>query len=171
MRNFLLLSIFLLAMSAGLAQQPADSTLSILVRGDVRQEKVFTRAVLEKMEQIEAGDIPIVNHLGVVKKSLKNARGVRLREVLGSVELNSENPKEWSAYCFVCAATDGYTVVFSWNELFNHPNGDKVLLLLEHDGKTAGQLDDRIALIAPADSHTGRRYVKGLTTISVKRLD
>ena len=61
-------------------------------------------------------------------------------------------------------------MVFSWNEIFNSKNGEGIYVLIEHDGKPASGLDDRIALISSSDIATGRRYVKWLKKIIVERV-
>ncbi len=84
--------------------------------------------------------------------------------------LNEEKPKLFSEYYFTCIATDGYKVVFSWNELFNTEVGHKVMIISEAGGKRTEDLDDHIAIISPLDKATGRRYVKKLQEIKVERV-
>jgi hypothetical protein len=43
------------------------------------------------------------------------------------------------------------------------------MIITSKNGMTAGQLDDRIALITPTDQATGRRYVKWLNRIIIHR--
>ena len=88
---------------------------------------------------------------------------------MGSVEINAESPKVLSEYYFVCKANDGYTVVYSWNELFNTAVGDAAYIVTEKDGRPASSMDDTVLMISPKDFKTGRRHVKSLTTIDVKR--
>src|SRR5690606_37019505 len=73
--------------------------------------------------------LPIYNHAGKYRSTLKGIKGVRLKEVLRNIALGEESPKVLSEYYIVCVATDGYKVVFSWNELFNTPIGDAVLVV------------------------------------------
>ena len=92
-----------------------------------------------------------------------------LKDVLSTIEINAESPKVLSEYYFVCKANDGYTVVYSWNELFNTTVGDSSYLVTEKGGKAASTLEGTILMISPKDFKTGRRHVKALTSIEVRR--
>lgn len=70
----------------------------------------------------------------------------------------------------VCIASDGYKVVFSWNELYNTDIGKTVYLLTQIDGKPLKDLEQRMVLCV-ADFKSGRRYVKSLDRIEVKRVE
>ena len=94
-----------------------------------------------------------------------------MKDILNKVEIDSETPKLLSEYYFVCIASDNYKVVFSWNEIFNSATGKSVYIITSQDGKPASQLDNRIALISPKDQITGRRYVKGLQKIVIRRAE
>jgi len=71
----------------------------------------------------------------------------------------------------VLTASDGYKSVYSWNELFNSDIGNHVYLLTALNGKTLDQLDDRIAVVSLSDIFAGRRHLKGLTKIEVKKVE
>ena len=172
MRSFFILAAILpIAPHFFYAQAKIDTTHTVVVTGVIRREISLDVAGLNRYPVVEAGDIPILNHLGVVKKTLTRVKGVRVREALQGLEFPTENPKDLSEFYFVFTATDGYRVVFSWNEIFNSKAGEGIFFILERDGKTAAELDDSIAVISTSDVNTGRRYVKGLKTISVRRAD
>ncbi|WP_134087864.1 hypothetical protein [Olivibacter sp. XZL3] len=84
--------------------------------------------------------------------------------------MGEESPKVLSEYYIVCIAKDGYKVVFSWNELFNTPIGDSVLVVTNINEATNGEQEDDLALLSPKDMATGRRYVKQLQTIQFLRV-
>jgi hypothetical protein len=88
---------------------------------------------------------------------------------LSVVNINAESPRVLSEYYFVCKANDGYTVVYSWNELFNTGTGDSVYIVTEKDGKQASEMPESILMISPKDFRTGRRHVKALSSIEVRR--
>ena len=67
-------------------------------------------------------------------------------------------------------ASDGYTVVFSWSEIFNSPVGDGILVFFEKDGVPLGDDEGRIALISAKDIRTGPRHVKWLQSIEVRKI-
>jgi hypothetical protein len=147
----------------------SQTTTSFTVSGNIKSEKRITVTDLEKMPLVVIGDVAITNHKGEVKGTAKNMKGVRLRDLLKDVELNTDNPKLMSEYYFVATATDGYRVVFSWNELFNSATGETVFVVVEKDGKKVSETEDSILTISSADFKTGRRFVKNLSSIFVGR--
>ncbi|MFM7853960.1 MAG: hypothetical protein ACKO96_19065 [Flammeovirgaceae bacterium] len=114
------------------------------------------------------GDVTITNHVGEKRSEAKQLKGILLRDMLSTIEINSKSPKQLSEYYFVCKANDGYKVVFSWNEIFNTVLGDSIFLITEKEGKPAVDLPESVLLLSPRDLRTGRRHVKALQTIEVK---
>ncbi len=153
-----------------IAQQNVPATNEFIVSGAVKAEKVISLADLKKLKTHELGDVAILNHLGAKKSVETKVKGVLLKEALASLEFDVTSPKYLSEFYFAAKATDGYTVIFSWNEIFNSILGDKIFVVLERDGKTLEQMDDRILLLSTGDLNTGRRHVKGLARIEVGRV-
>jgi len=169
MKHILIL-LFVCAGLVGIAQNPIPTTEKFSIEGKVKKGMAVYLADLSTYKTYSMDSIVITNHLGERKSTLKNVKGILLKDVLGKVEIEAEAPKVLSEYYFVCIATDNYKVVFSWNEIFNSATGKSVYILTGHDGKPASALDNRIALVSPKDEMTGRRYVKGLQKIVVERV-
>ena len=93
-----------------------------------------------------------------------------MKDLLGSVDFKSESPKTVSEFYLTLIASDGYKVVFSWNEIFNTEVGDHTYLITEKDGKKIQDLNERILVLSASDYKTGRRYIKGLQEIVVGRV-
>lgn len=167
MRSFLLLVLITTSLFA-LGQKPIPTTENFTVEGKVKKEMTVSLADLSSYKSYSIVGIVITNHLGERRSTLKN-EGVLLKDILGKIEIDSENPKLLSEFYFVCLASDNYKVVFSWNEIFNNDPGKSIYILNGNDGKPASALDNRIALISPKDEMTGRRYVKGLQRIIIER--
>jgi hypothetical protein len=165
----LIFSILVLTCISAYGQNDLKPTTSFLISGKVKSNVTIGFADLKKLKSLDIGDVAITNHLGEPKSSAKGLKGVLLKDVLGLVEIDSENPKVLSEYYFVCKANDGYTVVYSWNELFNTAVGDTAYIVTEKEGKKLEQMKDAILMISPKDIRTGRRHVKALMTIEVKR--
>ena len=72
---------------------------------------------------------------------------------------------------FVFKASDGYKVVFSWNEIYNTDSGNNFFIVTELEGKKLKELEQRIMFISTADLKTGRRYIKGLEKIEVRQVE
>lgn len=150
-------------------QETNVPTSSFTISGDVMSPVIIQIADLKKWKVVPIGDVTITNHLGEKKSEARGLKGVLLKDVVSSAEINSESPKVLSEFYFVCKANDGYTVVYSWNELFNTAVGDKVFIVTEKNGKPASAMEDAILMISPKDFKTGRRQVKSLASIEVKR--
>jgi len=168
-RSFLVI-IFTFAGFLLIAQKPIPSTENFSIEGKVKKEMMVSLADLSSYKTYSIDSIIITNHLGERRSTLKNVKGILLKDILSKVEIDAETPRMLSEYYFVCIATDNYKAVFSWNEIFNSATGNSVYILTGHDGKPASALDNRIALVSPKDEMTGRRYVKGLQKIVVERV-
>jgi hypothetical protein len=163
--------LLLLAGLLAQAQQPVPPTDQLVITGQVAEELVVRLADLVKFSQRPLADVVITNHLGEPKGTAKDPVGVLLREVLGQIKFDTPSPRQLSEFFLVCIASDGYKAVFSWNEIFNSPLGDSIYLVVAKDGKVLAEMDERILLVCPADLHTGRRYIKGLRQIVVRRAE
>ena len=125
MKQILALIIILLGNSL-YAQHEIKTTASFTITGEVNADKIITIPDFTKWKEQTIGDVIITNHLGEKKSEAKGLKGILLKEILESVEIKSESPKVLSEYYFVCKATDGYKLVFSWNEIFNSKVGESV---------------------------------------------
>lgn len=153
------------------AQKHPVKTTRITISGNIQ----FTRSIaiddLRKFKRYEVGDVQITNHAGELKGIARSLSGVLLKDILASLPLTTDNPKLFSEYYFVCKGSDGYKVVFSWNELFNTATGNSVYIVTEKDDKPIDETDESMLMISAHDVRTGRRYVKNLETIYVGRVE
>ena len=145
----------------------AQESKQFTVEGSVKQKLTINLASLSAYKTVNLDSLVIYNHLFQRKSSIKNIKGVALKEVLGKVEINETSPKKLSEYYLVCTATDGYKVVFSWNEVFNSKSENNILILTAFDTDPAKAEKGNIAMIVTTDVATGRRFVKGLNKISI----
>lgn len=127
-------------------------------------------AGLKKYNAKSIDSLQILNHLKEYKSTLKNIKGVLLKDVLANLKLGEESPKVLSEYYIICIAADNYKVTYSWNELFNSPTGEKVLLVTEVNGQQSIDQTEGVRIVTPTDFATGRRYVKNLKTIKIERV-
>ncbi len=171
MKMYLLGLFFTVTGFGAFGQEHRDlkPTTSFVISGDVKAPATVLIADLKKWKEFSIGDVIITNHLKEKKSEANELKGVLLKDVLSAVEINSESPKVLSEYYFTCKANDGYTVVYSWNELFNTSVGDSVYIITEKEGKQATTMNDSILMLSPKDFATGRRHVKALQSIEVKR--
>ncbi|HEU5289221.1 MAG TPA: hypothetical protein VFU05_01180 [Cyclobacteriaceae bacterium] len=167
LKILLTLLIFSYLISQG--QNKINSTDAFTVSGKIKKEITVTLKDLQTIESKSIPDVVITNHLGEPKGASKNLKGILLKDALGKIEFDAESPKVLSEFYMVFTASDGYKVVFSWNEIFNTATGDNVYLITSKDGKELKDMDDRILVISTTDFKTGRRNVKGLAKIVVER--
>jgi len=165
----IIFSAFWLIVGIANAQQ-IKVTSSFTISGEVFTPMTVSVMDFKKWKEVAIGDMVITNHLGEKKSEAKGLKGILLKEVLQTVEIKSENPKVLSEYYFVFTASDGYKVVYSWNELFNTTVGESVYLITEKNGKSIAEMDDSILVVSTKDFKTGRRNVKGLSSIDVMRV-
>jgi hypothetical protein len=152
------------------AQGQVKTTSSFTISGEVFTPLTVSVMDLKKWKEVPIGDLVITNHLGEKKSEAKGLKGILLKEILQTAEIKSESPKVLSEFYFVFAASDGYKVIYSWNELFNTSVGESVYLITEKNGKSVIEMDDSILVVSTKDFKTGRRNVKGLTSIAVMRV-
>ena len=160
-----LLSIFLLL---GLTSQAQESK-QFTVNGKVKTPMTLDMTLLNTYPKISLDSITIYNHLMQRKSSIKKITAVPLKALLSKLEIDVESPKQLSEYYLVCTATDNYKVLLSWNEVFNSKTSNNFLILTDFEPVPAKAEKGNIALIAPGDEASGRRFVKGLTSITILR--
>lgn len=152
------------------AQSSVNPSENIKVTGEVEKEKTITIDELLSKPSAEIGDLTITNHTGEKRHTAQAMKGVPLKEVLSDVVFKTESPKYLSEFYFTLVATDGYKVVYSWNEIYNSPTGDNVYIITEKEGKSIKEMSDGILSVCASDFKTGRRHVKALNQIIVARV-
>lgn len=168
----LLLPLCLVMSAHGLlAQKQTLTTDQIQIFGLTDSSFSVSFESIAKQKSVKIGNFKITNHSGEFKKEYKRLKGVPLLPILEKAKIRAKNPKDLSEYYLVFKASDGYTVVFSWNELFNTPVGQSVYIATEADGKPLSDSPERVLMITTRDFRTGRRHVKGLSSIEVRRAE
>jgi hypothetical protein len=97
-------------------------------------------------------------------------KGVPLLTLLEKAGVLAPGRHDLKKIVIFAKASDDYAVVFSWNEIFNSPVGEGVLVYFEKDGKPLGADEGRIALISTKDLHLGARHVRWLYVIEVRKV-
>ncbi len=169
-RCILLHACILLTVVNVRAQKTIRPTESISISGEIKKERTYTIADLLSLPALQLKDLVIYNHKGEIKDTLTGLMGIPLKSLFVASDFNVEQPKDLNEFYLVCIASDNYKVVFSWNEIFNSMTGDHVFLISHVKGQNMEQMPQRIACITTGDAISGRRYIKGLTRIEVKRV-
>lgn len=164
----ILLSFIVLLHSIQLIAQPSiEPSQAITIHGNIKKIVVITMDDLEQLESRSIPNIVIYNHKGEARDTLRQVRGIRLKEVLAMIQFDYKQAKDLNTCYLVLEATDHYKVLYSWNELFNSTIGDGVYILTHVNGYSLRKMPQRIACISLHDQLSGRRYVQGLQQIIV----
>ncbi len=166
MKYSLAIALVFWTVFAALAQQ----SQTIQVSGEITSEKLLSLDEINTFPTEKIGDLVITNHAGEPRGTSRDLVGIPIRKLLQNVVFNASSPRELSEFFLVFEATDGYKVVFSWNELFNNPLGNSVFLVTSKEGKNAEEMEDGLLLVCVSDEKTGRRHVKNLSRIQVSRI-
>lgn len=148
----------------------AQVSKTISITGNIAKPLSINFSDLKNYASQTIDSLVILNHQQEYKSTLKKLKGVLLKDVLSKADFTVNSPKVLSEFYIVCVADDGYKVVFSWNEIFNSPTGDKALILTEINGNATISQKEGIILVTPADKATGRRYVKNLSKITIHQV-
>ena len=157
----------LTALSGAHAQQPATT---IQLSGLVDRPLTLTIDSLRAMLVQTGGPVDIVSSSGQVRKTIRSFRGVLLRDLLDKARIQLPNQKEKGKYYVVAQGTDGYTSIFSHNELFNNPTGKQVFVLYAENDQPIST-DGAFVLLTTDDIVTGARHVKWLNRIEVRKVE
>jgi hypothetical protein len=175
MSNYLKGSLpFFIALTLSLhlsGQRVIPPTDSLHVIGQVKMPIHYSISDLDQFPKSNLPDQLIYNQKGDIKDTLTQLFGVPLKSILEKAEFLVEKPKELNEFYFIFQALDGYKVVFSWNEIFNTTVGEQCYIITSAEGKTKTDIQDHILFISTGDLKTGRRIVRGLDRIEVKRVE
>ena len=166
MRNLIsisLVALLFLHEHAG-AQQPTDY---FSIGGEIAKSIEVNAAELKSYPHISLDSMTVYSHDMKAKYVMRNIKGVLLRNILAKADFIEKHPKALNALYIECIATDGYRILYSWNEIFNSETGDHAMIVTEKNGSDFTGQRDRIALITPTDKATGRRYLKWLSRIII----
>ena len=168
----LLLALLLPATGLTASDPVDDGTPSHAVRvsGAVTAPREFDLAALKRLLPRDSGPVQVVCASGATVGKADNYRGVRLREIIDATGLALEGHTDARRMVVVARATDGYLVTFSWNELYNTPIGDEVLVAWEKDGAPLTPREGQLLLISGKDIKTGPRHVRQLRDIEIVRM-
>ncbi len=132
---------------------------------------MITLAALDTFKTITVTGVNMLNGKGDGKEIAKSLKGILLKDLFSGIQFNTQNKKDLNRFYLVFSATDGFKLVFSWNEIFHAKPCTSIFLLTEKDGKKIEELDDRILLIEVDDNHNGHERIKALQKITVDQAD
>jgi hypothetical protein len=164
----ILLAAFLFFLQPLSAQQPSDH---FSIEGEIARSIEIRGTALKTYPLVSLDSMTVYSHDMKAKYVMRNIKGILLKDILANADFNEKNPKALSAFYIECIATDGYKILYSWNELFNSETGNHAMIVTEKNGSDFTSQNDRIALITPTDKATGRRYLKSLSRIIIRSVN
>jgi hypothetical protein len=170
MKNLLIVFVLCFSMIAH-GQEKVAPTSQFSIEGKVKNRLVFRFTDAGGYASVFIDSLVIYNHLHERKRVANNIKGILLKDIISKAVIDEASPKLLSEYYFTCIASDGYKVVFSWNEIFNTDVGNHVLIATEAGGMKGEAMQDRMLLFSAMDDNTGRRFVKGLNKIMVEKVN
>jgi len=111
---------------------------TLTVRGVVEHPLTLTVDDLRAMPPQQLAEVMLTKQNGADAGKLQNLKGVRLADLINKAVLVVHDHNDIKKMIVVATATDGYSVVFSWSEIFNSPAGDGMIVYCEKDGKPLG---------------------------------
>jgi cytochrome c551/c552 len=140
------------------------------VAGTVKQALDLSVDDLRAFPAPELKEITVASQSPAKAGTPMSFKGVSLRTLLEKAVVLAPGRHDLKKIVIFAKASDDYAVVFSWNEIFNSPVGEGVLVYFEKDGKPLGADEGRIALISTRDLHLGARHVRWLNAIEVRKV-
>ncbi len=152
------------------AQHPLSPTDAFIITGKVKTEKTIT---LQHLKQYKVAELRNINTSCSPKKEerIKKVKAVLLKHILDSVIFQYEKPRMLNQFYFMFVASDGYKLLYSYNEIFNTETGNNLYIVIQMDGKPIEEMENRILLLTTKDIRSGSRNMKGLTEIVVGKVD
>jgi len=144
-------------------------TDKVTVKGLVEHPFEITISNINAFKPEMHKDLKIIGSKGDVKKTFNTFKGVSLKRILDSAKISMPDHKERGKYYIAVKASDGYTSLYSWNDIFNNPTGDHVFLVFEVNGKPIEE-DGKFVMVCSNDKITGARHVKWVQEIEVGKL-
>lgn len=170
MKKLFILILFFACSTAFAQSSYGQQTKQFTIQGLVAKESVIIMDSLNNYPLKDIGDIKVTDHTGAFKHADEKLKGVLLKDILNHSTWNiAGGPHMFSSLYFTCVGSDGYVVVYSWNELFNTPVGDQVYIILEKNGVKAADLKESLQMVSMSDYKTGRRYLHNLDKIIVSQ--
>lgn len=136
----------------------------VTIGGWVRRPLHLDAAALRARGDSRATDFRVVCTFDGAHGGARPMRGVPLCALIAEAEPAFEQRTDFKRVTVVAESLDGYRALFSWNELFNTPVGDGVLVAWPD-----GRPDGPCALLSLHDRASGPRFVQGLASVMLHK--
>jgi hypothetical protein len=169
MRHLTLSLLLLLSFCLPARAQPQFGADTVVMSGFIGHPLQFVRGATPSIALKSGPAHQLRNGKGEVKKTIPAFKGYLLKDILEKAEPVMPEHKEQGKYIVVVTASDGYTVVFSYNELVNGPAGNGAWLI-PVSGMDQLKSDGPFVLICASDTVSAPRYVKWVKSIELRKI-
>ncbi len=145
-------------------------TTSFTVSGHVRNPGRFSLKGLQDYPKQIEDSVMVIDKKGMVKTTLYHVQGVLLTDVLNAADIQMADNRDYNRLAVILTASDGYTNVYSWNELYNTPVGKAVYIVTSVNDSAPGDYNGAILVFSNRDLVSGRRHMKALQNVEVRLL-
>jgi DMSO/TMAO reductase YedYZ molybdopterin-dependent catalytic subunit len=142
----------------------------VSVGGWVRQPLRLNVQALSDFEQVHVPDFVLVCTVDGVHGGARPLRGVRLRELVQAAGPAFKERTDFKRVAVVAESREGYRALFSWNELFNAPLGDGVIVAWDCAEAPLPPRAGPFVVVSLQDRATGPRCVQRLASVELHKL-
>ncbi len=175
--RFLLVAVFVWSGAGAAAAQacpvagaaPGALLTVIGADGSVHSLDATRLAALPAQERLQRRSVAGAASAPALEQSVRWG-GVLLREVIEATLAQALKSRDARRFVIEAVATDRYTAVFSWGEIFNGPVGEQVLVIATQDGRALDAEAGPLALRSLADQRPGPRPVRKLCALVVRHM-
>ncbi|MFK0377099.1 molybdopterin-dependent oxidoreductase [Pandoraea sp. NPDC090278] len=139
----------------------------VVVSGSVKRRHSFDLCALMRLPTQLTGPLDVVCLSGRKVRSANEYKGVRLTALLDVAQWRLPQARDFTRAYVLAQGADGYTVMFSWHELYNTSIGVGALVVYERDGQPLGDDEGGIGLISTGDLRVALRQVRALKRLTV----
>lgn len=139
----------------------------VVVSGSVKRRHSFDLCALMRLPTQLTGPLDVVCLSGRKVRSASEYKGVRLTALLDVAQWRLPQARDFTRAYVLAQGADGYTVMFSWHELYNTSIGVGALVVYERDGQPLGDDEGGIGLISTGDLRVALRRVRALKRLTV----
>ena len=152
------------------AQKNPIANEGFVIKGDIKNEIQFSLADILKYQPKKIDDVIISKYRDESGSNAIEFQGVLLKDLFTAMDYNTQNLQELSNLNITFKSKDGSKLMYSWKELFDSVNADKVFVITSQDGKKNSNARDGILLLTPPNLRKGPGYIKNLSEIVIQKV-
>jgi DMSO/TMAO reductase YedYZ molybdopterin-dependent catalytic subunit len=140
----------------------------LTISGRVASPLELSMDQLRSLDMVETDELMMICGEGNPLGRLGRIKGALLSDIVNLADVIAPEHNDTKKTYLVASGLDGYKTVFAWQELYNTPNGEGVLVALEKDGAPLYEGYGSADLISSMDHLIGPRYVRDIVNIDIR---